>query len=167
MSGSKAYPVLLVAIAFASMAAHAVAQAPAPSSLPPIQIVVDQSCTIQPESDPSVLGDHNDAFRDAEICHRESVLSSHHIEEKIADGERAHLLVHIAEQEYVMQNATDTPAVFVVRQKVPDGWTVDSEPQPSTMDGETAVFLVNAVPGQRVRLHVGLRRSIPLANSAE
>jgi len=37
-------------------------------------------------------------------------------------------------------------------------WTVDSDPQPSSTDGSTAVFRLNADPGQRVRLHVGMHR---------
>lgn len=125
-----------------------------------VSIIVDKSCLVQPESDPLVVGDHNNAFRDDAICHLESVLSSHHIEEKISDdGERSHFFVRVAEQEYVVQNPTDKPAVFIVRHDVPTNWTVDSDPQPSAIDGSTAVFRVNAEPGQRVRLHVGVRRS--------
>jgi hypothetical protein len=124
-----------------------------------LSIVVDKACLIQPESDPLVLGDHSDAFRDDAICHLESVLSSHHIEEKITDGERSPFFVRVGEQEYVVQNPTDKPAVFIVRHDVPKNWTVDSDPQPSSTDGSTAVFRVNAEPGQRVRLHVGMHRS--------
>jgi len=124
-----------------------------------LSIIVDNSCLIQPDSDLSVVGDHYDVFRDEAICHLESVSSSHHIEEKISDGERSRFLVEIAEQEYVVQNPTDKPAVFTVRHEVPVEWTVDSDPQPATMDGSTAVFQVYAEPGQRVRLHVGIRRT--------
>lgn len=58
-----------------------------------------------------------------------------------------------------MQNPTDKPAVFIVRHGVPKNWKVDSDPKPSSMDGSTAVFRVNAEPGQRVRLHVGMDRN--------
>lgn len=133
-----------------------------------VSIMVDKSCLIRPESDSSILGDHNDAFRDESICHLESVLSSHHMEEKIADGQRSSFLVRVQEQEYILQNPTDQPAVFTVRHELPENWTVDSYPQPSSMDGSTAVFQVNAEPGQRVRLHVGVRRSYPVnPNQAE
>ena len=125
----------------------------------PLSIVVDKSCRIQPESDPLILGDHVDAFRDDAICHLESVLSSHHIEEKITEGGRSRFLVQVGEQEYVVQNPTDKPAVFIVRHDVPENWTVDSDPQPNQMDGSTALFRLNAAPGQRVRLHVGMHRS--------
>jgi len=125
----------------------------------PLSIVVDRSCLIQPESDPLILGDHVDAFRDDAICHLESVFSSHHVEEKIRNGERSRFFVRVTEQEYVVQNPTDQPAVFVVRHEVPENWKVDSEPQPSSVDGSTAVFRLNAEPGQRVRLHVGMHRN--------
>jgi hypothetical protein len=125
----------------------------------PLSIVVDKSCRIEPESDPLLLGDHVDAFRDDAICHLESVLSSQHIEEKIIDGQRSRFAVRVAEQEYVVQNPTDKPAVFIVRHEVPKNWIVDSDPQPCCMDGSTAVFRLNAEAGQRVRLHVGMHRS--------
>ncbi len=124
-----------------------------------LSIVVDKSCQIQPDSDPLILGDHVGAFRDDAICHLESVLTSHHAEEKIRDGERTRFFVRVAEQEYVVQNPTDKPTVFVVRHQVPENWTVDSDPAPTSMDGSTALFRINAEPGQRVRLHVGMHRN--------
>lgn len=124
----------------------------------PLSIIVDTSCRIEPESDPLVLGGHVDAFRDDAICHLESVLSSRHIEEKITDGQRSRFSVQVAEQEYVVQNPTDKPIVFIVQHEVPKDWIVDSDPQPTSMDGSTAVFRLDAKPGQRVRLHVGMHR---------
>jgi hypothetical protein len=84
-------------------------------------------------------------------------LSSQHVEEKLTDGQRS--LVRVAEQEYVVQNPTDKPAIFIIRHDIPKNWIVDSDPQPSGMDGSTAVYRLNADPGQRVRLHVGMHRS--------
>jgi len=127
-----------------------------------LSIVVDKSCLIQPESDPLVLGDHGDAFRDDAVCQLESVFSPHHIEEKVADGERSRFFVRGAEQEYVVQNPTDQPAVFIIRHHVPSHWIVDSNTPPSSMDGSTAVYRINADPGERVRLHVGIHRSDPI-----
>lgn len=157
MSAIKALALFVVVLAAQSMAAQA-----DQASQEPISIVVDQSCRILPESDPAVLGDHNDAFRNPVICHLESVLASRHVEERISSGDRS--LVRIREHEFILQNVTDGPAVFVVRQAIPEGWTVDSDPQPTAVDGETAVFRVNAEPGQIVRLHVGLRNAVPLEN---
>lgn len=159
MTGTKALSAFALALAATLLAAPAGLSQDKAAQL---SIIVDKSCLIQPESDPAVLGDHNDAFRDEAICHLESVLSSHHIEEKINDGERSRFLVRVAEQEYLLLNPTDKPAVFTVRHDVPEGWTVDSDPQPTSMDGSTAVFKVNAEPGQRVRLHVGVRRSFSI-----
>ena len=162
MTGAKALSAFPLVLAAALLAAPA---GQAQDHTLPLQIVVDRSCLIQPESDPSVVGDHNGAFRDNDICHLESVLPSRHTEEKITDGERSRFLVQVAEQEYVLQNATDKPAVFTVRHDVPENWIVDSEPKPSAMDGLTAVFQVNAEAGQRVRLHVGMRRSVNISSN--
>jgi hypothetical protein len=156
MTGLKVLPSATLALASILLAAPAGQTQDEPVAL---SIVVNKSCLIQPESDPLILGDHSDAFRDDAICHLESVLSSHHLEEKITDTERSRFFVRVAEQEYVVQNPTDKPAVFIVRHDVPKNWRVDSDPQPSSMDGSTAVFRVNAEPGQRVRLHVGMHRS--------
>jgi hypothetical protein len=159
MMGIKALPTFPLALAVTLLAVPAgLPQDRAPR----LSIIVDKACLIQPDSDSSVLGDHNDAFRDDAICHLESVLSSHHIEEKIADGERSRFFVRVDEQEYVVQNPTDKPVLFIVRHDVPENWTVDSYPPPSSMDGSTAVFQVNAEPGQRVRLHVGMHRNYPI-----
>jgi hypothetical protein len=156
MTGLTVLPALALALAATLVAAP---RGQTQDQAGRLSIVVDKSCRIQPESDPLILGDHIDAFRDDAICHLESVLSSHHIEEKITDGERSRFFVRVAEQEYVVQNPTDKPTVFIVRHHVPENWTVDSDPQPTSMDGSTALFRVNAEPGQRVRLHVGMHRS--------
>jgi hypothetical protein len=156
MTGPKVFPVLLLALAAAMLATPSSGQAQ--DEAVRLLIVVDKSCLIQPESDPLILGDHVDAFRDDAICHLESVFSSHHTEEKITESERSRFFVRVAEQEYVVQNPTDKRAVFVVRHDVPQNWKVDSDPQPNSMDGSTAVFRLNAEPGQRVRLHVGMHR---------
>ena len=158
MTGTKA----LSAAGFSIALAAAVFAVPAGAQDQALSIVVDKSCMILPESDPSVLGDHNDAFKDEAICHLESVLSSHHVEEKIRDGETSHFLVRVAEQEYVVQSPTDKPVVFTVRHDVPEHWAVDSYPPPSRMDGSTALFQLNAEPGQRVRLHVGMHRTFSI-----
>jgi len=155
MTGLKVLPAFPLALAVTLLATPA---AQTQDQGHQLSIVVDKSCRILPESDPLILGDHSEAFRDDAICHLESVLSSHHTEEKIRDSERLHFFVRVAEQEYVVQNPTDKPAVFIVRHHVPENWTVDSDPQPASMDGSTALFRLNADPGQRVRPHVGMHR---------
>ena len=158
MTGLKVLPALLLALASTLAASAGQTQDQAGR----LSIVVDKSCRIQPESDPLVLGDRIDPFRDDAICHLESVLSSHHVEEKITDSGRSRFFVRVAEQEYVVQNPTDRPTVFIIRHHVPENWSLDSDPQPTSMDGSTALFRVNAEPGQRVRLHVGMHRSYSL-----
>ena len=143
MTGLKVLPALLLALASTLLAAPA---GQTQDQAGRLSIVVDKSRRIQPDSDPLVLGDHIDPFRDDAICHLESVLSSHHVEEKITDGGRSRFFVRVAEQEYVVQNPTDKPTVFIIRHHVPESWTMDSDPQPTSMDGSTALFRVNAGP---------------------
>jgi hypothetical protein len=162
MTGMKALPILILALAARSNGVAAAQAQPEPGT-----IVVDQNCSIQPDSAPAVLGDHAEAFRDSVVCHLESVLASHHVEERISGNDRDRSLVKILEQEFILQNVTADPAVFVVRQDVPENWSVDSDPQPTTMDGSTAIFRVHAEPGQIVRLHVGLRNAVPLADAGQ
>lgn len=155
----RALPILILALAAQSNRVAAAQAQPEP-----VSIVVDQNCVIQPDSAPEVVGDHAEAFPDSVVCHLESVLASHHVEERIISGnDRDRSLVQIREREFILENVTADPAVFVVRQDVPESWSVDSDPQPTAMDGSTAIFRVHAEPGQIVRLHVGLRNAVPLA----
>src|SRR3954467_14426803 len=135
MIGLKTLSALPLALALLTAPAGLTQDQPARLS-----IIVDKSCLIQPESDPLVLGDHSEAFQDDAICHLESVSSSHHFEEKITNGGRARFFVRVAEQEYVMQNPTEQPVVFIVQHHVPENWAVDSDPQPTSIDGSTALF---------------------------
>jgi hypothetical protein len=49
--------------------------------------------------------------------------------------------------------------VFIVHHEVPNSWIVDSDPQPTSINGSMAVFRLVAEPGERVRLHVGMHRN--------
>jgi hypothetical protein len=128
------------------------------------EIHVDERCRILPS--PVETGKAKPR-RDSVICHLESEHTSSHVEETTVDGvpQRSH--VNIEEQEYVLQDITADPVTFVVEQPVSKDWTVDSDPQPTKIIpanagakiGATAVFRVNAQPGQIVRLHVGLRHA--------
>ena len=80
-----------------------------------------------------------------------------HMEESVQDKELYRSRVTINEQEYVLQNISDEPVVFVVEQNVPNGWQVDSDPQPGELIpasvgdrklDKVAVFRVHADPGQ-------------------
>jgi len=168
MDGTKLISAFCLAGVLASVQASA-QQAPrqpydgsASPSAPPQEIHIDQDCRILPGATQIVPGKKAKPFNDKTICHLESVATSEHMEERIVGNELYRSRVHIAEQQFVLQNIADYPVVFIVEQAVPANWMVDSDPQPSEFDGATAVFPVLADPGAIVRLHVGLRNDKPL-----
>jgi hypothetical protein len=101
---------------------------------------------------------------DLAVCHLESKLSSNHVKGEVVHGAVQRSVVVVNEQEYLLQNEFQQPVVFVVEQPVADGWTVNSAPGPTKMEGKVAMFRVTAQPGQIVRLHVGEQHVIPLAS---
>jgi hypothetical protein len=104
--------------------------------------------------------------KDEIVCHLETENRSEHEEDAVVGSERRRNRVHIEEQEYVLQNVTAAPEMFVVEQPVRKDWRVDSDPQPvevrAAESGSVAVFRVHAEPGEVVRLHVGVRHTTPL-----
>ena len=112
---------------------------------------MDRSCKILQEES-NALSDYAeiDLRNDRAICHLESVLTSHHVEEALRDGVRLRSKVTVEEQEYLLQNVTYEPVRFVVEHALPDDWKVDSDPQPVKVVDNTAFFRVNAEPGQIV-----------------
>jgi hypothetical protein len=128
----------------------------------PKRIYIDQDCRILPGPAPVVPGKKDKPFSDSTICHLESIANSQHMEERIVGNELYRSRVHIAEQEFVLQNITDGQAEFIVQVQVPQDWVVDSDPQPTSTEGNIAVFPVYADPGAIVRLHVGLRNAKPM-----
>lgn len=125
-------------------------------------IYIDQDCRILPGPTQVIPGKKSKPFNDSVICHLETVAQSNHMEEKIVGDQLYRSRVTIAEQEFVLQNITDRQAEFIVEVPVNSDWTVDSDPQPVSTEGDVAVFPVYAEPGQIVRLHVGLRHAQPL-----
>lgn len=143
---------LLLALA----AAHSVTAQSDTSALSQ-QIYVDDRC--------QVLDAGSGQFAaNADVCHLDGagVQRSSHVAAKEVDGVVQHSLVSVAEQTYMLQNIHQQPVVFVVAHQVPDGWHVDSDPQPVTVKGGVAIFRVVAQPGQIVRLHVGTAHAMPL-----
>jgi hypothetical protein len=166
---------LLGAVAFFAAAPPALVSqqpspppSPAPAPARPLyspfrEFHVDQECRLLPDPAHPVIGKKKPRLRaDPVICHLETVAHSEHMEETIVGDELRRNLVRITEQEYVVQNITTEHVVFVVHQFVPQGWNVDSDPQPAEVKGQTAIFRVHADAGQIVRLHVGLRHTSPL-----
>lgn len=124
------------------------------------QIYVDERCGLLPDPALAAAGPKKPRVRwDPVICHLESVNHSSHREETVAGNELARRDVEVDEQEYVLQNVTMKALAFVVEQRVEKGWAVDSDPRPAEMRGDTAIFRVNAEPGEIVRLHVGVRHA--------
>jgi hypothetical protein len=177
MLGMLRTPVNSIFLGLAAMAVftvgsepRAVAQRPA---YPIVQeILVNQDCAVLlAPADSNARSKKAKFEQDPAICHLESVLTSAHMEESIQENELHRSRVTINEQEYVLQNISDEPVVFVVEQNVPNGWQVDSDPQPGELIpasvgdrklDKVAVFRVHADPGQAVRLHVGERHAKPL-----
>ncbi len=126
------------------------------------QIHVDGDCRVLPDASHPFLGHKLKPFRDPVLCSLETVNNSEHIEEQIQGNQLLRWRVYIAEQTFVLQNITGDHIVFVVERPVPEGWTVDSDPQPNRYSGSTAIFPVHAQPGEIVRLHVGIRQATPL-----
>jgi hypothetical protein len=56
--------------------------------------------------------------------------------------------VTIPEHEFVVQNITGQQVVFMVQQAVPKGWSVDSDPQPTTVVDGIASFLSTPIPAR-------------------
>lgn len=134
--------------------------ASAPSTAPPAappEIHVNQRCRQLTPATVRVAAKPGHGFPAQMFCRLESVNTTQHPEKTIVNGKPHRILVTVAEQDYLLQNITGAPVVFVVEHYVPKGWQVDSDPQPETLVGSRAIFHVNAQPGQTVRLHVGLR----------
>lgn len=99
------------------------------------------------------------------FCRLESVKTTQHPETEIIDNNPHRVLATVQEQEYLLNNLTGEPVAFVIQHRVPNGWHIDSDPQPASAANSTAIFRAIAQPGQTVRLHVGIKTTLlgPLA----
>jgi hypothetical protein len=168
MLSPRVQPALLAVCAASCLAASA-RQTPSPAAAPQRpqyysfnEIHVDQDCRILPDPAHVPPGKKAKPYSDDAICHLETVLESEHVEERIAGTQLLRTKVEIHEHEFVLQDISPDPVTFVVEQEVPKAWTIDSDPQPKQIIGQTAFFPVIVQPGQVVRLHVGMRRDSPL-----
>jgi hypothetical protein len=171
MSKTRLSVAVLLGIGIAIGAAHRLAFSqssdPAQPLSPLKEIHVDRKCKILLDES-TALSDLTEADlrNDHAICHLESVLTSHHVEEAIRDGVMQRNKVTVVEQEYLLQNVTAEPVTFVVEHVLPnDEWKVDSDPQPVKVVDNTAFFRVNAEPGQIVRMHVGEHHADPMTDT--
>jgi len=156
--------VCLVCAGMAPLAAQQpTADADRPSYDAVKEIHVDQDCRILPNPALQQPGKKKPKpHRNDVVCHLESIDSSEHEEQTVLGNQVHRSNVRITEQQYVLQNIRTEPMWFVVEQFLPEGWVVDSDPQPREIVGSKAIFRVHADPGEIVRLHVGLRRTTPL-----
>jgi hypothetical protein len=120
---------LLSALSAACQALSAQKTAPRPPYIPPPEvdvssevreIHVDQFCRILPDQAQSAgAGAKLRPRKDSVICHLETVLQSSHAEERLVGNELERSVVHIEEQEYLLQNVTGYPVVFVAGLWIP------------------------------------------------
>jgi hypothetical protein len=126
------------------------------------EIHVDQDCRILPDPAHVPPGKKAKPYADSAVCHLDHIFESQHLEERISGNELLRSKVEIHEREFVLQDISEDPVTFVVEQRVPANWAVDSDPQPKQMIGQTALFPVIVQPGEIVRLHVGMRHETAL-----
>jgi hypothetical protein len=127
----------------------------------PKPIHVDQNCRILPHTEAAPHAKKIRPYYDTTICDLESENDSTHWDEKIADNQLQRTFVRVSERTFVLQDIANEPMMFIVEYEVPQGWFVDSDPQPWQTVGRTAFFHVYVNPGETVRLHVGVRREWP------
>lgn len=124
----------------------------------PQEIHIDQECRVLPDPALRVPGKKVHGKHYANLCHLEGVHDPDHATVEIRDEHKDKEWAQVREQEYVLLNVTTAPVVYVIEHEVPHDWRVDSDPQPESFDGTTAIFRVPAKPGQEVRLHVSMRQ---------
>jgi hypothetical protein len=127
----------------------------------PKPLHIDQSCRILPRVEPAPRAKKIHPYYDTTICGLEAENDSTHWDERIADNQLQRTFVRVSERTFVLQDISDGPMMFIVQYDVPQGWFVDSDPQPWQTAGQTAYFRVYVNPGETVRLHVGIRREWP------
>lgn len=127
----------------------------------PRTIHVDENCRILPTVGDQVLRNKTHPYKDSAICNIESPGDSTFWEERIAGNQLWRTLVRVKEQEFALRDIANEPVMFVVSQRIPKDWAIDSDPQPVDLVGQTAYFHVYVKPGETIRLHVGLRRDWP------
>lgn len=124
----------------------------------PRPIHVDGDCRILPNSAPILPRQKPNPYHDYNVCYLQSARDSTHWEESSSGHELRRTFVYVREHEFVLQDVTDLPAMFIVEQTIPQGYSVDSDPQPWQVAGLKAYFHVYVKPGETVRLHVRWRR---------
>jgi hypothetical protein len=121
------------------------------------EIHVDENCRID-DIAPHTEGLKQRVYRDDGICHVSGYAVSQREETDLDDAQHRHVTVTVREHTFVLHNPGAETVTFVVEQKVPKGWAVDSDPEPQSVVNGVATFIVTADGGQTVNLHVGERK---------
>jgi hypothetical protein len=127
---------------------------------PPVdEIHVDERCRIYSQDRANPSGTFNKpSFRaDTAICFLKGDKKSEHWEQTLYDGVVKRTKVHIHERNYVLHNPTNQTIAFILDSSLPDGWVIDSVPQPQSVEDHMATFRVYARPQETITLHIGSR----------
>jgi len=127
---------------------------------PPVdEIHVDERCRILSQDRPNPNGTFNKpSYRsDPSICFVKGELRTSHWEQTVFDGVVKRTKVHIHERNYILHNPTNQMIAFVLDSSLPDGWVIDSVPQPQLVADNMATFRVYARPEETITLHIGAR----------
>lgn len=130
----------------------------------PTEIHIDENCRIS-RTVPKLNGSKQVVYKDKKVCSVDAEnVSKREVIENV-DGQQERTTVTIREHTFALHNSGAQAVRFVVEQKVPKDWQIDSDPQPEQIVRGAAIFLVNVEPSQTVNLHVGERT--PPAASGE
>jgi hypothetical protein len=126
---------------------------------PPDEIRVDEKCRILSKDRPNPSGKFNkpEYRSDPAICALKDEHNTEHWEQSVYDGVVNRTKVHIREHSYILHNPTNQTIAFVLDLSLPDGWVIDSTPQPTSVADHMATFRVYARPFETINLHIGAR----------
>jgi VWFA-related protein len=136
------------------------------ATAPENTVYVDEKCHFLPE--PATAGTAQSPRRNKKdaACHVEISHHSDHWEQEVVGNDVLLNDVKVHEKQYVLHDGAAQPELFVVEETVPTGWTIDSNPAPAKVDGNTAYFHAWVRPGEDVHLHVGMRQTKRLASKS-
>ena len=126
----------------------------------PAEIIVDERCRVFTQDRPGATAPYaKPGFHDGSaLCHIRSDNHTSHWEETVANGIVSRTRVQIHERNYLLFNPADNRVAFVISVSLPDGWVIDSMPQPTEVIDHMATFRVYAKPGETLKLHIGERK---------
>jgi hypothetical protein len=133
---------------------------------PAREVHVDERCRILP--DPATLPSGKKArpWSDPSVCHLTNVFDTAHRVQTVVGSELQRSDVEIFEQQYVLGNQSQQPALFIIEQPALKGWTIEGDPPPFRVAEGKEYYRAWVQPGEAVQLHVGMRKVTPLKPKA-